>query len=329
LSIVQQGGPAGRRGPSYGKTLYLYPKHGQLVAAAWPRKPRGPKTPKQLANMERFRQAQKMIPHIDPGQMLTAIEAVKGTLFLPRDLITAAMYGRTFAIAIPGARTLVPMAFKKDVSFSLDTVGLDQGDLLARGKDFWDPINPGIPGQVLVTAGPGQNPFWSTVGPGDIETMLTSGPQATKGILAEAMHGNQFWPSIQVFVDRLYATINFVSGGSYHAILFAGVNNDIGEILFRSGAFVPAATGKDSFAWTLPTPVTLLANTPYAACIYRSDLTPTTPLNEYFGSGQLAGWPSKSLRRRVHAPLNNPQVGDPITYNEDSNPRAVHLVYRI
>ena len=65
MPIIRQGGPVGRRGPSYGKSLYMYEKGGQLVIAKWPNKPSGKKTPKQLANMERWRQAQKLIPHVD------------------------------------------------------------------------------------------------------------------------------------------------------------------------------------------------------------------------------------------------------------------------
>lgn len=160
MPIIQQGGPVGRRGPSYGKTLYLYPKHGQLVVAAWPRRQSMPKTPRQLASQERWRQAQKMIPHIAPHEMVSAIEAVKGTYFLPRDLITAAMYGRTFEIAVVGLGTIYPNAWRLDIQAALDIFGSPIGALLTRNPGVWNIIRVGAAGSVLTSQGPGKNLIW-------------------------------------------------------------------------------------------------------------------------------------------------------------------------
>lgn len=329
MPIIQQGGPVGRRGPSYGKSLYVYERDGQLVIAAWPRKPRGRKSPKQLANMERFRQAQKLIPHIAPHEMVTAIEATKDTLYLPRDLITAAMYGRTFSIAVQGQRTLVPMAFKKDVSFSLDTISVQPGGMMVRGGEFWDPLPQGLSGQVLVSRGSGAQPQWSTTGEGDPDTMLTSTKNNETETGLFALQGNFLRSSLQITVLMVWAAIDFVAGATYKPIIYRISGGDIVEILYRGSDFVPSVSAVDDWTWKLPSPVVLLPDLDYVVGVYRSDSGTTTAVKVRKGTSQIRGFPSAFLDTEVHAALNNPQIGDPVIAVGSTKMRAVHIVYAI
>jgi len=329
VPIIQQGGPAGRRGPSYGKTVYLYAKNGQLVAAKWPRKPIGKPSARVLKNREKFRQAQKLIPHIYHGDMLTAIEAVKDTFFLPRDLITAAIYGRTFSIALDGKEVLVPMAFYKDVSFSLDVFDPKTGSLLTRGKEFWEALPQGQPNQVLASQGPEEIPVWLNLLAQEEDVMLTSGNHTVTNTGALALQGTRFKPLFVVTVSAIYAALDKKTGGQYKAWIFLMDGDDIGAIVAEGPTLQPGGTGVTTLLWNLANKAVLVPGSDYCCAIVRVDGGDTTSVNIRNGAVPLQGWASVTLHGVFFGAFSAPAVGDTLSEQAATLPRFINLIYTI
>jgi hypothetical protein len=78
------------------------------------------------------------------------------TLAKMADLATQRLVGRNTA------GTGVPESLS--VSTVVDWIGSTRGTVLFRGAAAWEPLTPGTAGLVLVTAGAGADPSWTTVG---------------------------------------------------------------------------------------------------------------------------------------------------------------------
>jgi len=70
------------------------------------------------------------------------------------------VYGPKFAGAWPTIP--IPATSYTQVSKFLDQLGTNQGDLVYRGSVGWDVLMPGAAGNVLKSAGPSANPYWSS-----------------------------------------------------------------------------------------------------------------------------------------------------------------------
>lgn len=121
---VLQGKFIGKRGASLKNAFYVRTWRGQLVVCAWPRKQKIKQPPAVLERREKFRQAQKLAQYLIPEQQMLAREASEGTPLLPRDLLTAAMYGRLWAISFADGRTIYSEGQAHDVSLNLDVLPL-------------------------------------------------------------------------------------------------------------------------------------------------------------------------------------------------------------
>lgn len=260
MSQIKKGGPVSRRGPSYKKSVYVYTRDGNLVAAKWPEPRKGNISQKQKDEMERFRQTQWLTKYVPGFIMAEIIDLVAGTTLLPRDLITQGMYGRLFSIGVNGGKVMVPMAFKVDVSTSLDTIGQTEGQMMVRGSALWDPLPQGRVGQRLVSQGPGTAPLWQSVLTGDTEAMITSSFQNEDVTDAMAMSGSFFRPALNISVFSVWAALTLVDTATYHAIIARVAVEDIVEVIWRSSGRVATAAGKEAWVYDLPVPVTLIEN---------------------------------------------------------------------
>lgn len=259
--------------------------------------------------------------------MVTAIEAVKGTYLLPRDLITAAMYGRTFVISIPGQRTLVPMAFRKDVSFSLDTVTIAQGGLLVRGAELWDPFPQGLPGQLLSSQGLALPPQWVNPQIIGADDMITSTDDDTITTSGAACLGNILTPPVQVNALQIIVQINKVVGGTYKVMMALMSGDLIGEILFDGPTIAPSGTGIEAFVFALPEPILMLAGQRYAILVVRTDGTGASIMGMTITADPIMGWIGYPQKEVAIASNNNPIVGTDLQPDVSGSPRGINLVY--
>lgn len=154
-------GPANRRGPAHTGRVIVDTYRGQIRVRSWPRKQTAAERAKKRDREEWFRQANILTKYVIPEQAIIAIEATRGTPFMPRDLLVMAMAGRVFGYREPGGRTIYPMGARSDVSASLDVFTQTVGGLLARGSEFWEAVDPGTAGQALVSQGPNALPAWA------------------------------------------------------------------------------------------------------------------------------------------------------------------------
>ena len=154
---VLQGKWLGQRGVSLKNGFYVRTWRGRLVICKWPRGKSGNIDPGTRQRMEDFKNAQLLAQYMIPQQQIVAREVSAGTALLPRDLLTAAMYGRLWAITMDDGRSLYSMAAANDVSQNLDIIAQLPGDMLARGVDGWERL-AGAPGFIIVSNGPTEAP---------------------------------------------------------------------------------------------------------------------------------------------------------------------------
>jgi len=97
---------------------------------------------------------------MEPSQFATAIEDVKGSLYMPRDALMASMAGNYVECDYPGYGHMYPRKYAVQIQNTLDTISQVEGTVLYRGPVKWDALYPGTKGQVLSTQGAGQIPKW-------------------------------------------------------------------------------------------------------------------------------------------------------------------------
>jgi len=97
---------------------------------------------------------------MEPSQFATAIEDVKGSLYMPRDALMASMAGNYVECDYPGYGHMYPRKYAVQIQNTLDTISQIEGTVLYRGPVKWDALYPGTKGQVLATQGKGQKPTW-------------------------------------------------------------------------------------------------------------------------------------------------------------------------
>lgn len=140
-------------------------KDGRIIMRKWPRKRPGPGTPAQQANRfltgwvwwaTKFR--------IPPEQDAAATLAPK-TMYVPRDLLEMATFGRLIQVnASNGVTWYGVKLLTSQVQALLDQLGTTVGTIITRTGDGWDIVLPGDAGQVLTTHGNNTIPSWETVG---------------------------------------------------------------------------------------------------------------------------------------------------------------------
>lgn len=118
-----QGKWLGQRGVALKGAFYVRTWRGKLVVAKWPRGKAGKIDAGTRQRMADFKHAQKLAQYVIPQQQIVAREVTAGTALLPRDLLTAGMYGRLWAFTTEDGRTLYSEAARSDVSKNLEILG--------------------------------------------------------------------------------------------------------------------------------------------------------------------------------------------------------------
>ena len=126
--------PTKQRFPNLKGILMVDTVRGRVRARAWPKKRGRPKSPAVRDQNEWFRQACRNMNYIDPGQMVLAIEAAKGTGLYPRDIIMNAMAGGFLEFEMPDGRILkYRKPFLEEVMFQGCTLQKDATQTLIAG----------------------------------------------------------------------------------------------------------------------------------------------------------------------------------------------------
>lgn len=137
--------PKGRtvdRRPSLRGTVMQDVSHGVERNRAWPqkRKKNLPEVTKDQNDL--FRQYQWATKYWDPKLYKVAMEAVRGTPLLPRDIMTMIMANRLACITKTDGTRIYPMTAVRDVSESLDVITQTPGQSIRRGQEVWEPYTP-------------------------------------------------------------------------------------------------------------------------------------------------------------------------------------------
>lgn len=127
----------------------------------WPEKRGKPKSQKVREQNDWFRQAQWATKYMDPSFLQDAERATQGTPLLPRDVLTMILANRFAAFTLKDGRRLLPTTMLLDVSQALDIFEPAEGQILQRGPEYWEAVDPPAP------AG---GAAWETI----IDTTITS-----------------------------------------------------------------------------------------------------------------------------------------------------------
>lgn len=115
-----QGRWLSQRSVSLKGALYVRTWRGKIVVAKWPRGKSGNIDAGTIQRMVDFKHAQTLAKYLIPQQQMAARDATEGTPLLPRDLLTAAMYGRLWSITTTTGRQIFSVAAASDVSANLE-----------------------------------------------------------------------------------------------------------------------------------------------------------------------------------------------------------------
>lgn len=153
-------GKRGQIGPSLRGLIYQYERNGQFVTSAWPKKRGRKATPKQKLAQEAFKGMMYAMKHTAANIQSVHRWSAKGTPMLPRDSLLAALYGNGPSIPHYSGKVIRPMANRILSSTVLDAMGWEPGSILFRGNDLWEPLLPGLDGQVLAYDADTKAPVW-------------------------------------------------------------------------------------------------------------------------------------------------------------------------
>lgn len=136
---------------------------GRLVAQKWPR-------PKKRKRTQAERERERTFAHVaqlvkrQPAKLLAQVrEKARAAPVYARDLMTQAAYGRFATLEANDGKVYYPVAYRDDVSYSLDALGQEEGTLARREGEGWRALPPGEEGQVLTMVG--GLPSWAGAGP--------------------------------------------------------------------------------------------------------------------------------------------------------------------
>lgn len=152
----------GGRTPSLRGILVVDTTRGNLRVRAWP-KPRGKNRHPTNIYWSQWLNAATYLYRYQPAKFQAALQrATEGTPWMPRDIFISALRGRAWSFSDENGRRYYPMAYRVDVSQSLDSIAQLEGQLLVRGESLWMALDPGALGLVLTSNGPSLPPSWQT-----------------------------------------------------------------------------------------------------------------------------------------------------------------------
>lgn len=130
-----------------------------MVMCKWPRKRGPPKSPVAFDQQQEFAYASNWASAADDLATETARQMAKGTIFNPRDILMANMYGTFWDVVLEDGTIMVPNRWvNPDPQYILDRISNVPGSILYRDANFWMARYPESDGYVLTLKG-GQ-PFW-------------------------------------------------------------------------------------------------------------------------------------------------------------------------
>lgn len=134
---------------------------GRLHWQKWPRKRGRVRSERLKALNFRFAVVSQLVKFADDqARWITEQLAQHGPVY-PRDLLTAAVYGRLFEVIETNEGTFYSMALLNDISHDLDVLNASEiGTILVRTPQGWRGLAPGPEGDVLTSHGPDQTPTW-------------------------------------------------------------------------------------------------------------------------------------------------------------------------
>lgn len=175
---------------SFSGRFYAYQKGDQVVYAAWPKKRGKARSEAQQEAQDRFAEAIAAMNRHAAAFMAEAREQVKGTPFLPRDPILAALMGKGPQFKLPDGKRLINMATRVNMSEVMDNIAWEPGSMLYRDENLWKGIPPGQSGYVLTYQGENDIPQWLPAGGGTIPPrtlFIKSTTQATPSSWPQAV----------------------------------------------------------------------------------------------------------------------------------------------
>jgi len=151
----------GQRQASLSGVLIVDSIHGQIRVRAWPKKRTGRRHPTNEYWTKWLKAATFLYRYQPAIVQAQLMEATKGTVWMPRDVFISAARGRAWLLQDNQGRVYYPMAFREEVSESLDAITQFAGSMLFRGPLLWQPIEPGSPGDILIYVDDDNSPLWS------------------------------------------------------------------------------------------------------------------------------------------------------------------------
>jgi len=143
------------RGAFYTRTW-----RGIVVACIWPRERKRRRTRADKNRNERLIDLVTAIKWAPPIDIENAMDAVKGTPFLWRDLLTSQMTGHQIAPVEIDGRVIYPESFVLQLLRALDTFATKPSSPLTRYPGRWRAQPIGTAGTRYTSKGPGQTPVW-------------------------------------------------------------------------------------------------------------------------------------------------------------------------
>lgn len=259
---------------SAGVLMFVYWR-GRWHVRAWPRK-RGKATDAYQKNaQDEFKLAAKLTKQSVPDEWAAAQTAVTGTMYVPRDLLTRAIFGKLSTIIEPdgtevyGVRMNVPEA-----NLTLDQITVTPYALLVRtDQQFgWRGLVPGSVGQVLGIKPDGTPDYIDPAGSvesvfgrtgevvalaGDYTALDVTYDPSLSGFSATDVQGaldelyQDLVASISDFPAYLQDALEILSA-SPGAILYRGASGWEALAPGTAGNLLSAQSGTPKLAWTAP-----------------------------------------------------------------------------
>lgn len=199
-------GPAISKGSALKGNLQIDSVRGAIRVRKWPVKRGKNAAPKTKVYQEWFREALALVKRMEPGFLHQMMLLTKGGPLYPRDLALNMLSGHYCFFTMWDGRKLFPEAYQVDVSTALDVISQIPGTIMFRGKDLWEPVLPGLPGQTLFFNGADTPPVWADPSVGTVFERLGDGsPSMNAGgtIIAGIFSGRWFYPQSAISADRL------------------------------------------------------------------------------------------------------------------------------
>lgn len=262
----------------------------------------------------------------------------QGTMYLPRDILVAAMYGTLVQVTTNkgkvyrGARTL-----PADIQYLLDQLSDQVGAMLVRGTDAWIGIGTGAATQVLTANGPGLIPNWqdATGGGGSGYQMgAVTATGTTPNTDAYACKATQYCPNVAIDVAGVWQQTDGIPGATYSALIAPIGTNINAPTISAAPTIGPITTPSlepSWFSWMyLPftAPITLQAGTKYAVGSIRQDGSATTSNHVFVAesNGILMAAPGLTAQSLNMANLT-PAIGDTFGFSGHqyfANAQGIH-----